>query len=157
MWGREARAGLIFVLLSLAAGGAVRGWQRSHEERFDEIVASLVAPPDLGDLGDRGDRGDSSADPEAVPDSGAPRVLPARAVPGARPRRAAEALLPASIDVDRATAEELVRLPGIGPSLAGRIVAEREAHGPFGGAAGLLRVTGIGPKTLEKIRPYLTP
>ncbi|HTL99890.1 MAG TPA: hypothetical protein VL503_02055, partial [Candidatus Omnitrophota bacterium] len=42
MWGREMRAGLVFVLVSVAAGGAFRGWQREHRERFDEIVGSLV-------------------------------------------------------------------------------------------------------------------
>ncbi len=63
----------------------------------------------------------------------------------------------ASIDIDRASAEELERLPGIGPALAARIIAERGAGGRFGGPDGLLRVRGIGPKTLARIRPYLTP
>jgi len=59
-------------------------------------------------------------------------------------------------DVDRASVAEWVRLPGIGPSLAARIVADRDAHGPFVAPEGLLRVRGIGPKILEKIRPFLT-
>lgn len=55
------------------------------------------------------------------------------------------------IDVDRASAEDLLRLPRIGPELATRIVAERERDGPFGSLVGLSRVSGIGPATLETI------
>lgn len=43
-------------------------------------------------------------------------------------------------------------LPGLGPVLAERIVADREARGPFRTAEDLLRVPGIGPKRLERIR-----
>lgn len=58
------------------------------------------------------------------------------------------------VDLDRASAEELARLPRIGPGLAARIVADREARGPFGSLEGLDRVSGIGPSVLEAIRPY---
>jgi competence protein ComEA len=58
------------------------------------------------------------------------------------------------MDVDRATAEELTRLPRIGPALAARIVAEREARGPFGSLEGLRRVSGMGPATLEGLRRH---
>ena len=141
MWGRDLRAGLVFVLLSVAAGGAFRGWSRAHHERFAEIVASLT-------------RDAKQAPAPASPDS-------AESLPSAKPDRdahaSAPALRPASLDVDRASAEELIRLPGIGPKLAARIVAERAEHGPFGGPEGLLRVRGIGVKTLAKIRGYLSP
>jgi competence protein ComEA len=59
------------------------------------------------------------------------------------------------LDPNRASLGELQRLPGIGPTLAQRIVAERSGE-PFRAAEDLRRVRGIGPKTLEKIRPYLT-
>jgi competence protein ComEA len=59
------------------------------------------------------------------------------------------------IDVDRATAEELARLPGIGPTTAKRIVADRLSRGAFGSLAGLDRVSGIGPATLAKWAPRL--
>lgn len=152
MWGREMRAGLVFVLVSVAAGGAFRGWQRAHHERFDEIVASLV----------EADARDTAAAAHAVasfePDSGtAARDSTTEAVAPRRARATAQALRPSSIDVDRASAADFERLPGIGPALAGRIVAERSSGGPLGGPEGLLRVRGIGAKTLEKIRPYLTP
>jgi competence protein ComEA len=56
------------------------------------------------------------------------------------------------IDVNRASAEELTVLPGIGPALASRIVESRASHGPFRTPEDLLRVRGIGPGILEKIR-----
>jgi competence ComEA-like helix-hairpin-helix protein len=58
------------------------------------------------------------------------------------------------IDPNRATAEELELLPGVGPSLAKRIVAERAA-GPFKGPRDLRRVKGIGEKTLKRLEPWL--
>jgi len=60
------------------------------------------------------------------------------------------------IDVNSATAEELELLPRIGPTLAARVIAEREAAGPFDSVEGLLRVRGIGPRTLERLRPLIT-
>ncbi|HET7025068.1 MAG TPA: helix-hairpin-helix domain-containing protein [Gemmatimonadales bacterium] len=58
------------------------------------------------------------------------------------------------VDVDRASARELERLPGIGPGLAARIVADREAHGSFGGLAGFDRVPGVGPALLGRVAPH---
>lgn len=58
------------------------------------------------------------------------------------------------VDLDRASARELERLPGIGPGLAARIVADREAHGAFGGLAGFDRVAGVGPALLARVAPH---
>jgi competence protein ComEA len=60
------------------------------------------------------------------------------------------------IDVDHATAGEIARLPGIGPALARRIVADRESHGVFGSSEGLGRVRGIGPAMLARLSPHLS-
>jgi competence ComEA-like helix-hairpin-helix protein len=59
------------------------------------------------------------------------------------------------IDVDRASAEELARLPGIGPAVARRIVADRQSRGAFGSIEGLDRVPGVGPTALARWRPHL--
>ena len=59
-----------------------------------------------------------------------------------------------TIDLNSASAAELDLLPSIGPTLAARIIADREAHGPFGSLADLDRVPGIGPKTVAKLAPY---
>jgi competence protein ComEA len=61
------------------------------------------------------------------------------------------------VDINEADWPELAQLPGIGPTLARRIVDTRTARGPFADHAQLRRVSGIGPKTLERIRPYLLP
>ena len=59
-----------------------------------------------------------------------------------------------AIDPNRADAAELASLPGIGPALAQRIVDER-TRAPFKSPEDLLRVSGIGEKTLAKLRPRL--
>ena len=59
------------------------------------------------------------------------------------------------IDVDRASAQELQRLPGVGPGLARRIVEERIRTGPFGDTAALRRVPGIGTAKLRRMAPNL--
>jgi len=56
------------------------------------------------------------------------------------------------VDLDRADAAEMTALPGIGPVLAGRIVADRDARGPFGRIETLARVHGIGPVMVERLR-----
>ena len=63
---------------------------------------------------------------------------------------------PVQVNINTASVDELAELPGIGPSLAARIVEYRETHGPFRTLEELLNVKGIGPVKLEQIRPYLT-
>lgn len=60
-----------------------------------------------------------------------------------------------ALDPNTASAADLEALPGIGPVLAGRIVAYREAHGPFKTIDDLEQVSGIGPKKLAQVKPYL--
>jgi competence protein ComEA len=62
------------------------------------------------------------------------------------------------VDVNQADWPELAELPGIGPTLAHRIVDCRRVGGPYADYADMRRrVRGLGPKTLESIRPYLRP
>jgi competence protein ComEA len=58
------------------------------------------------------------------------------------------------VDVDRASMQELMRLPRVGPSLAKAIVADRERRGPFGRLEGLDRVVGVGPALLQAVEPF---
>jgi len=60
------------------------------------------------------------------------------------------------IDLNRATAAELEALPGVGPVLAGRIVAYRDLHGPFTAVEDLLDVGGIGEAKLAAMRDAIT-
>src|SRR5690606_36698330 len=59
------------------------------------------------------------------------------------------------LDPNDATWVELAQLDGVGEALAIRIVEDREANGPFRSIEDLDRVKGIGPKLLERLRPYL--
>jgi competence protein ComEA len=61
------------------------------------------------------------------------------------------------VDINAAPWPELAQLPEVGETLARRIVQSREQAGPFLDHDDLRRVKGIGPKTLEKLRPYLRP
>jgi competence protein ComEA len=122
----DRRAALLLLGL-LLAGAAVR-----------MALAGAQAP---GAVGFR-----AAADTRPGPDS-----LAARAARLARPLAPGE-----RIDVDRADAEELTRLPRIGPALARRIVTDREQHGAFGSLEELDRVAGIGPVLLETIDRNVT-
>ena len=61
------------------------------------------------------------------------------------------------VDVNRADWPELIQLPGIGETLARRMILERTENGPFQNLDEVTRVNGIGLRTLDKMRPYLLP
>lgn len=60
-----------------------------------------------------------------------------------------------TINVNTATVAEFQLLPRIGPSVAARIVEQREKNGPFKSLDDLLLVRGIGEATYEQLKPYL--
>lgn len=70
------------------------------------------------------------------------------------PRRTAKAG-PVRMNLNTASEQLLQRLPGIGPKMAARISEYRAAHGDFARPRDIVRVKGIGPKTYEKLAPYL--
>lgn len=59
------------------------------------------------------------------------------------------------VEINKATAEELQKVPGIGETLALRIIEFRQQNGNFETVDDLLNVRGIGVASLEKLRPYL--
>ena len=61
----------------------------------------------------------------------------------------------AVLDMNAAGVRELEELPGIGPTLAERIVDYRTEHGPFSGPEGLMDVSGIGPGVWADIQPFV--
>ena len=67
-------------------------------------------------------------------------------------RRAARASI---VELNTASARELMTLPRIGPAIAGRILEHRARNGPFRFVDDLLMVRGIGEKTLEQLRPLV--
>jgi competence ComEA-like helix-hairpin-helix protein len=64
---------------------------------------------------------------------------------------------PWPVDLNASDEVSLEALPGIGPTKARRIVAWREAHGPFRSLEDLEKVPGIGPKTIARLAPLLAP
>jgi len=59
------------------------------------------------------------------------------------------------VSLNAGTASDLQVLPGIGEVTAERIIAFRDQNGPFASVDDLIKVKGVGNKTLEKIRPLL--
>lgn len=112
-------------------------------------AASLTAQP----------RSVGSREVEAPAREPPPASQPAREpvpepVPEPEPEPPADPLS-VRINVNTATASELQALPGIGPVLSGRVVYYRAANGPFRSLRDLTEVSGIGPKTAEKLAPYV--
>lgn len=83
-------------------------------------------------------------------------LVPRQGTPLPSPDAAAAAPQTGLLDLNRATAPELERLPGIGPVLAQNIVDHRERYGPFRAVEDLLAVSGIGPARLEQLRSLVT-
>lgn len=97
--------------------------------------------------------------PEPSPGIEITRPMPAAVVTalpdasGADASPTGEAAL--SVNLNTASAQELTALPGIGETLAGRIIAHREENGPFVRIDQIMAVSGIGPGTYEKLRRYV--
>jgi competence protein ComEA len=83
-----------------------------------------------------------------------PARLPLAIHATAKTAEADRLLFGEKMDLNRADAAALEIIPGIGPSLAKRIIADRSSRGPFERIEDLERVRGIGPRTVEKIRAW---
>lgn len=144
----EHRA-LLFVAAVAALGVGVRGCRAARD-----------APP----VSDRAALARQIAQVDSAMATGGPRRKATNRPPAPAPPAtldtpgpgAARAAIPARIDLDTAQLATLDLLPGIGPALAARIVADREAHGPFGSVDGLQRVKGIGPALAARLQPLVT-
>ncbi len=78
------------------------------------------------------------------------QVLVPRSPKGGEGSGSGRQMVTGRLNVNRATVRQLTLLPGIGPSLAGRIIEYREASGRFRSTSDLVNVKGIGLKTLAK-------
>ena len=144
----EARA--LAILSALVALGAVLGWVDARHPRFlhltlgDSLALGVSAP-------------EAPEAPQAPAADNRVAANPPRAdTTGAGPPADGGAYdLEGRLDVNRATAEELETLPGVGPKTAARIVEDRGRRGRFRSARDLGRVKGIGPKTLARLLPRI--
>ena len=84
--------------------------------------------------------------------------VPALAAAAEGSSRAAEARSEAAaqVDINTASVEDLMAVPGIGQVIAQRIVEFREKNGPYKSVDDLLKVQGIGEKSLARIREHLS-
>jgi competence ComEA-like helix-hairpin-helix protein len=144
---------LILLALTLLVGLGVREWRAGFPdaaerlERFDRDDAPALlsdAPPPTPPAPVT-----SPVTPRPGPPSGA-------APPAVAPSTQAPAPPSDPLDVNRADAAELARLPGVGTGLAQRIVEERERRGRFDSPEALRYVLGMGPKKLAAIRRFIT-
>lgn len=150
----ESRA--LAVLAVLVAAGA--GLSALEAHRPDVLALTLGDSLSLGFTAEAA--ADSGARAGARPPGPGRRAAPPDS---ARDRTAAADTATATaysadgrLDVNRASAEELESLPGIGPKTAERIVADRQKRGRFRSVRDLGRVKGIGPKTLARLAPHVT-
>lgn len=113
------------------------GWPTPHD------------PADL--VGMQTGEGETAVPPEEPPAAPPATVATTSSIPtGARSQGKQ-----GKLDLNRATAEELQHLPGIGPVLAQRVIEQRTTHGAFHTVDGLRDVKGIGKKRMDQLRPLV--
>ena len=143
----EARA--LAVLSSIVALGAVLSWVDARHPQFLRLT--------LGDSLALGSTRHESLDPEPAPAKPAPPAPFAftESTHVATADSAGSYSLDGRLELNKATAEELEALPGIGPKTAERIVEDRAKRGRCRSAKDLSRVKGIGPKTMVRLLPLI--
>ena len=155
-----SRRQLLVLLILLAVAGlglAVGHWRRAHPdladrlEQLDRTEAPTASAPELGGRG---------ATPTRPTEESAPRRsrrrAPARDTGADEPTPARGDAPSGAIDLNRSTAIDLMRLPGIGAVLSRRIVDAREADGPFASVDELRRVPGVSARKLAQLRALVT-
>jgi competence protein ComEA len=152
------RQALLFLAAVAVIGGGARavgtralGRELTRAEQGDTLSAELAARALNAQLAAVDSaRRTRNATPSSAR-AGSSRTRP-------RPKRPAEPVLAPvlSVDVNVASAAELERLPRVGPALAARLVAWRDAHGPFDSVESLRHVRGIGPATARVLAPLVT-
>lgn len=137
---------LVLLVCAAALGLAVGHWRRDHPDLVERLERVDRHPDALAPAPAREERPrpDGRRDREVGADTRRRASPPLETPAGQSP-----------LDLNRATAAELARVPGVGPALAERIVHAREAGGPFASVDDLRRVRGLGPAKLDRLRPVL--
>jgi competence ComEA-like helix-hairpin-helix protein len=134
MWGltRQEQRITLFLLTTFAVGCLVLWWRQQRP-------APPVEPRVLHEFAER-----SLPAPEEDAQASAAEPSPPVKKPASGP-----------VDLNSATLDDLMGLPGIGAVMAQRIVDHRRAHGGFAKPEDLMRVKGIGKKTYQKLQPLI--
>lgn len=150
------RQALLFLAAVALLGAGTRAY-RAHHDKVPtvDLDRQIGAVETLAVRGRSGGRGSSSrkrgraSKVDSASDSNQHLAVAQPAAPyPTRPRT--------RLDLDAATPADIERLPGIGPAIARRIVADREAKGTFGCLAALDAVKGIGPALLARLDSLVT-
>jgi len=153
----------VFLVIAATAGGVMLAVQRGRSQPV-EIVLSQTEPPELsGKIYIGGAVANPGVYPWQEGDTIQVLLLDASVESDADlshieiyvPREGEEQS-PQKIDINRAEPWLLEALPGIGEVLAQRIVDYRRENGPYKRIEDLLKVSGIGPATFEKIKDFIT-
>ena len=153
------RQAFLYLALVTALGTAVRAWDGRVAGPSPTEAHALAVQLAAVDSALAGRGAPAAPRGGAVSDGGRPtpgstvRRAESRSAAGSAPSQPGPV---GPIDVDRADAATLERLPGIGPALAARIIADRDSLGPFGSAEGLQRVRGIGPAMRRRLGGLVT-
>lgn len=139
---------IIFLVAAFLVGLAIRAFKQAsgHQEQYDysSLDSEFVARSQALYSGSSSIGSDSGASKPADKQEG-------ETIQGARSALALE-----SLNINTATKDELVKLPGIGEALAERIIIYRDEFGPFKSVDELQNIKGIGKKKFEQIALYCT-
>ena len=163
---QEIRA-LLFLLIALLIGSGITIYKKKHP-RFAPELISEEHPPNSSENQNQFDEATNDVELHVVDTSQEiSESLTSSAVsnqmaenrsqdPELKISSNDQSFLKERIDLNSASASELELLPQIGPILSQRIINYRKTKGKFQRIEDLVKVPGIGPKTFEKIKDFIT-
>jgi competence protein ComEA len=153
----------VFLLIAAIAGGVMLAVQHSRSQPVEIVLSQTEPPEQSGELY----IGGAVANPGIYPWQEGDTIQALLLDTGVEPDadlshieiyvpQAGETASLQKIDINRAEPWLLEALPGIGEVTAQAIVNYRDDNGPFKRIEDLLKVSGIGPATFEKIKDFIT-
>jgi len=135
---------VLFAIVGLAAFGGVSSYlSRGHVE-FQSAMAYTS-----------GQKNTKKSDKYVDSENASPENLEINAVSNdAEMNHSREAIINGKVNLNAASLEQLQIAPGIGPAKAQKIIDYREEYGGFSCVEELTEISGIGEKTLAKIKDY---